>query len=162
MIGGASCDPTTERLAYEVGTLLARAETILICGGRGGVMEAASRGARDHDGLTVGILPGPDAQASAPNEAIQVRLFTGMGQARNLSVVLSAAAVIAVGGGWGTLSEIALALKHRIPVICLRSWNLDPPTGPDPLLFSADSPREAVSLAVTRGKPERLGRRLEE
>ena len=162
VIGGASCDPATGKAAFEVGAKLARSGAVLICGGRGGVMEAASRGARAHGGLTVGILPGPDATASAPNEAIGIRLFTGMGQARNLSVVLSAAAVIAVGGGWGTLSEIALALKHRIPVVCLRSWVLDPPAGPDPLLFNAESPEEAVSLAVARGKPERLGRRLED
>lgn len=157
VIGGAACDPETGRLAYEVGAALARAGAVVICGGRGGVMEAASRGARDHEGLTVGILPGRDAATSPPNDSIQIRLFTGMGQARNLSVVLSAAAVIAVGGGWGTLSEIALAMKHRIPVVRLRSWKLDPPTGPDPLLLSADSPEEAVSLALRRGKPERLG-----
>lgn len=157
VIGGATCDRETSQLAYDLGARLASAGAALICGGRGGVMAAASLGAHEQGGLTVGVLPGADGDTSPPNPSVNVRLFTGMGQARNLVVVLSAAAVVAVGGGWGTLSEIALALKHRIPVITLRSWSLDPPTGPEPLLFTANSAEEAVRLALAHAIPQRLG-----
>ena len=158
VIGGAECDDGLLEAAFSVGEGLARAGALLICGGRGGVMAAASRGARAAGGRVVGILPGADAAESAPNDDLSVALYTGMGQARNLSVVLSGAAAIAVGGGWGTLSEIALALKHRIPVVTLESWSLSRPDGrAEPLLRRADSPRRAVELALELAIPERLG-----
>ena len=106
----------------------------------------------------MGILPGSDAGASPPNDAVGMAVYTGMGQARNLSVVLSAAAVIAVGGGWGTLSEVALALKHGIPVVALESWSLSRPDGrPEPLLAAAGSPGEAVRRALEMADRSRLG-----
>ena len=124
----------------------------MLCGGRGGVMERVASGSRDGGGETVGILPGRSAADSAPNKSIDLAIFTGLGQARNQVLVLSAKAVIAVGGGWGTLSEIALALKHRIPVVLLESWTPHPPGGQsEPLLEYAASPSDAVAKAMAAG-----------
>ncbi|HEX2251689.1 MAG TPA: dethiobiotin synthetase, partial [Thermoanaerobaculia bacterium] len=100
--------------------------------------------------------PGRDAIDSPPGEAVEVAIYTGLGQARNQVVVLSAAAVVAVAGGWGTLSEIALALKHGIPVISLASWNPEPLDGEgEPLLRAAASPEEAVRLALAAARDGR-------
>jgi uncharacterized protein (TIGR00725 family) len=109
--------------AEQVGRLVARRGAVLVCGGLGGVMEAASRGARQEGGTAVGILPGLDR--SAANEHLDVALATGLGEARNALVVRAADAVIAVGGGYGTLSEIALALKAGKPVVGLDTWDID-------------------------------------
>jgi uncharacterized protein (TIGR00725 family) len=112
-------------------------------------MEAAAEGATGAGGFTVGILPGADASESPPNPHIQLPLYTGMGQARNLVLVLSADAVIAVEGGWGTLSEIALAAKHQRPLILLGSWNLKPPAGVEQdRIHRAETAPEAVETAV--------------
>jgi uncharacterized protein (TIGR00725 family) len=112
-------------------------------------MAAAAEGALKAGGQTVGILPGPNAQASPPNDSIQVAIFTGMGQARNLVLVQSAHALLALPGGWGTLSEIALALKQGIPVVSLGSWEPRPPSGEDsPGPVTADSPRDAVEKVL--------------
>ncbi len=158
VIGAGECDESVWRTAFAVGEGLARAGCHLICGGRGGVMAAASRGARAAGGTVVGILPGVDAHESPADDAVSVAVYTGMGQARNLTVVLSAAAAIAIHGGWGTLSEIALALKHRIPVIALDSWSLSRPDGRvEPLLRTARTPRHAVELALELADRERLG-----
>ena len=158
MLGAAECDERLRQIAFDTGEALARAGAYLICGGRGGVMAAAARGARSAGGTAIGILPGASARESPANDAIQMAIYTGMGQARNVSVVLSAAAAIAIHGGWGTLSEIAIALKHGIPVIVLESWVLSRPDGRDePLLRTACSPREAVKLALEMANRERLG-----
>ncbi len=149
VIGGGSCDDTGGSLAYEVGQEIARRNAILLCGGRGGVMEKAAAGARDAGGKTVGILPGRSAFDSPPNDSIDLPIFTGLGQARNQVLVLSAQAVIAVGGGWGTLSEIGLAMKHAVPVVLLRSWHLR--HAADHLekhLEIAETAKEAVEKAV--------------
>ncbi len=157
VLGAAGHDAELAELAHATGAAIARAGARLVCGGRGGVMRAASRGAREAGGLVVGVLPGADAAASPPNEAVDVAVYTGMGQARNLCVVLSAAAAVAVGGGWGTLSEIALALKHGIPVVALRSWDLERPDGaPEPLLATASSAEEAVARALELADRRRL------
>ena len=112
-------------------------------------MEAAARGARSAGGRTVGILPGASAGNSPPNPHIELCIYTGMGQARNLILVLSSSAVIGIGGGWGTLTEIGHALKHEIPVVLLESWQLErPDRQPQALLLRADSPAEAVELAL--------------
>lgn len=159
VVGPAVCDERTGALARELGTELARAGATVLTGGRGGAMAAASEGARAAGGLTVGILPGANAEQSPPNPHLAVALFTGLGQARNQVLVLSAGAVVAVGGGWGTLSEIALALKHRIPVVLLESWRLQRPDGLlDPLLAVALSPADAAEIAVRQA---RHGRREE-
>lgn len=149
VIGGASCDDRQRSLALETGRRIAQAGAVLLCGGRGGIMAAAAEGARSVDGTTVGILPGASSTETPANSHIELPLFTGMGQARNQILVLSADAVIGIGGGWGTLSEIALALKHRIPVILLGSWQLARPDGGDePLLQQAESAHQAVDLAL--------------
>jgi len=149
VIGAGSADRRLERLARETGEEIARAGAVLLCGGRGGVMEAAAGGARSEGGLTVGVMPGSDWRESPPNPHIELPLFTGLGQARNLVLVLSAKAAIAIGGGWGTLSEISLALKHGTPVVLLESWDLERPDGrPEPLLLHAETPGEAVAAAV--------------
>jgi uncharacterized protein (TIGR00725 family) len=148
--GGGRCDQATHDVAVEVGREIARAGAVLLCGGGGGVMAAAAEGARSAGGLTVGVLPGKDAVESPPNPAIEIPLFTGLGQARNVVLVLSADAVIAVGGEWGTLSEIATAMKHRRPVVLFDSWQLGHPAGPGTAMpATADTPREAVDLALT-------------
>lgn len=147
--GGASCGDEVADLAREVGREIARRGAILLCGGRGGVMAAAARGAAEAGGITVGLLPGRNAAESPPNPHIQLPLYTGLGQARNQVLALSAHALIAVGGGWGTLSEIALARKHGVPVVLLRSWTLERPDGAkESDLRTAGTPGEAVALAL--------------
>lgn len=106
-----------------MGRLLAERGAVLVCGGLGGVMEAACRGAKDGGGTTVGILPGTDRGEA--NEFVDVAIPTGLGEARNALVVRAAHALIAVGGGYGTLSEIALALKAGKRVVGLGSWDID-------------------------------------
>jgi uncharacterized protein (TIGR00725 family) len=151
VIGGAVCDGATRAAAFEVGRLIAEARAVLLCGGGAGVMEAAAEGARAAGGQTVGILPGTDAGASPPNRHIQIPLYTGMGQARNLVVVLSADAVVAIGGEWGTLSEIALAMKHGRPLVLLDSWRLGHPAAagaamPERAATAAEAVRRALEL----------------
>lgn len=148
VIGGSSCDENHARLARDVGAAIGKTGAVLLCGGRGGVMAAASEGARSAGALTVGILPGANSIESPPNPDIELPIFTGLGQARNQVLVLSADVVIGIGGGWGTLSEIGLALKARIPVVLLSSWYLTRPDGnSEPLLEQATSAEEALRLA---------------
>lgn len=147
VVGASSCPPETAALARAVGTAIASSGAVLLCGGLGGVMEAAARGAREAGGTTVGILPGSDAEESPPNRWIELPLFTGLGQGRNLVLVLSADAVVAVAGGWGTLSEIALARKHGRPVVLLESWELPGAAG-EHGLTSVHTPEDAVARAL--------------
>lgn len=145
VIGGGSASVEDVQAAREVGAALAEAGALLICGGLGGVMEGAARGARDRGGLTLGILPGPDAAAA--NAWIEVPLATGMGEARNALIVRAAEAVVAVGGEWGTLSEIALARKMGVDVVLLG----EPPA--DGLgLPHAKTPSEAADWALERAR----------
>ena len=109
VIGGGQCTKKEARLAEEVGRELAKRGAVLVCGGLGGVMEAACRGARSRGGVTLGLLPGTDRDEA--NGWVIVAVPTGLGEARNALVVRAADAVVAIGGGWGTLSEIALAMK---------------------------------------------------
>jgi len=149
VIGGATCDERHQELAHQTGRAIAHAGGILLCGGRGGVMAAAAEGAVSVGGQTVGILPGASATQTPPNPYIGLAIYTGMGQARNQVLVLSADAVIGVGGGWGTLTEIGIALKHGIPVVLLASWQLERPDGQtENLLTQAKDPEEAVRLAL--------------
>jgi uncharacterized protein (TIGR00725 family) len=122
VIGAGVCDAEVGAVAYEIGRLIARRGAVLVTGGLTGVMEAASRGARDAGGLVVGILPGLDPDSA--NSSVDVAIPTGMGQLRNGLVVSSASAVIAVAGEWGTLSEIGFALKLRKPVIGWNTWEV--------------------------------------
>jgi uncharacterized protein (TIGR00725 family) len=124
VIGASSAEDGSEtvRLAEEVGRLLAEAEATVVCGGRGGVMEAAARGAARAGGEVVGIVPGISIDDANPHCTHVVA--SGIGLARNLSVVASGDAVIAVGGAWGTLSEIGHARALDRTVVALRSWGL--------------------------------------
>lgn len=122
VIGGSQCTPEISIKAETVGRELARRGVVLVCGGLGGVMEAACRGAAVEEGITVGILPGIDPASANPY--VQIPIATGLGEARNVAVVKSAHAVIAIDGDYGTLSEIAFALKSGKPVIGLNTWEL--------------------------------------
>lgn len=122
VIGAGTADLQTRALAEDVGRALARRRAVLVCGGLGGVMEAAARGASSEGGLTVGILP-----HSSPDEAnpyIAVPIATGFGEGRNIIIVRTADALIAIGGEYGTLSEIAFALKTGKPVVGLMTWDI--------------------------------------
>jgi uncharacterized protein (TIGR00725 family) len=125
--------------AEAVGAELARRGAVVVCGGLGGVMEAACRGARAEGGVTLGLLPG--AQRAAANPWVSVAVATGLGELRNGLVVRSADAVIAIAGGYGTLSEIALALKAGMRVVGLRSWEIRG-------VVAADDAAAAVALAL--------------
>ncbi|HXF81160.1 MAG TPA: TIGR00725 family protein [bacterium] len=141
----ALSDPAHGALAEEVGRRIAEAGCALICGGLGGVMEAAARGARAAGGLTIGVLPG-ESRAEA-NPYIAVAVATGIGQMRNLIIVLTADALIAIGGGYGTLAEIGLALRHGRPVVGLRTWAAHRAGAPAPILV-AETAEEAVRAAL--------------
>jgi uncharacterized protein (TIGR00725 family) len=146
VVGGGICSSEEAGLAEAVGRGLAEAGAILVCGGMGGVMAAACRGAKSAGGLTVGVLPG--ISASDTNPYVDVPIVTGMGEARNVIVVRTAMAVIAVGGEFGTLSEVAFALKLGRPVIGLGTWELAKQGRPLDAVIKASTAEEAVRLAL--------------
>jgi uncharacterized protein (TIGR00725 family) len=125
--------------------IAARGHT-LICGGRGGVMEAACKGAREQGGHTIGVLPGDDR--SQANQYVEFPIVTGIGRARNVIVVLSADAVIAIDGSHGTLTEIAYALQFEKPLAGLNTWTFASGGVEDAAVLRASTPRQAVDLAV--------------
>lgn len=145
---GAS-DPTeTERdLARSVGVLLARADVVVVSGGLGGVMRASCEGAFTNGGTTIGLLPG--VERSEGNPFLSISLPTGLGQLRNGLVTNAADAVIAIGGGWGTLSEVGLAMRAGKPVVGLHTWATQSPHPSDRPTVVADSAVEAVRLALS-------------
>lgn len=146
VIGSGTCSDEIAALAREVGREIARRGAVLVCGGQGGVMEAACQGAKIAGGTTVGILPGTDR--SEANPYVGVPVVTGLGEARNAIVVRTADAVVAVSGGYGTLSEIGLALKMGRPVVGLGTWELCHSGQPVDAVARADSPAQAVELAL--------------
>ena len=146
VIGGSQCSKKEAQLAEEVGRELARREATLICGGLGGIMKAACKGASSAGGTTVGIIPGNDRQTANPY--VQIPIVTGLGEVRNVIVVKSVQAVIAIGGSYGTLSEISHALKNGIPVIGLNTWSLSRNGRKDKSIIPAQSPAEAVDKAL--------------
>ena len=157
VVGAGDADPDLERIAEEVGREVALAGATLVCGGLRGVMAAACRGAWSEGGRTVGLLPGDDRRAANP--WVEVALPTGLGEMRNGLIVRAADAIVAVGGEFGTLSEIALALKLNIPVVGVGTWELRRGDGRDAseLLRAADA-ATAVAWAVERvGASSRLG-----
>lgn len=139
VIGAGRATPEQREIARRVGELLARAGRALVCGGLGGVMEAACEGASAAGGLTIGYLPGLDPRDANPY--VTLALPTGLGEGRNLLIVRAAEVLIAIGGEYGTLSEIAFALKAGKRVIGIRTWEI-------PGIEWAESPEEAVRLAV--------------
>ena len=141
IIGAGLCDPEFSVLAEEVGQRVAERKAILYCGGLGGIMEAAARGAVRAGGITVGILPG--VKATDANPYIRIPVATGMGHARNVILVRSCEVLIAISGSYGTLSEIAMALKMWKPVVGLKTWsNL-------PDIHYVNSAEEAVEKAFS-------------
>jgi uncharacterized protein (TIGR00725 family) len=143
VIGGRAGDKQTLETARRVGELIARAGAVLVCGGLGGVMAAAASGARKADGLTVGIIPGNDPGEA--NSHIDVPIATGLGYTRNSLVAMNSDALIAIDGGFGTLSEIAYGNIYDKPVIGLGTWKIEG-------VIVAGSPEKAVELAIEAAK----------
>ncbi len=146
VIGGRSADKKTIETARLVGELIARAGAVLVCGGLGGVMAASAYGARQAGGLTVGIIPGEDPDEA--NNHIDVPIATGLGFTRNSLVAMNSEALIAIDGGYGTLSEIAYGNIYEKPVIGLATWAVEGVT-------PAESPEKAVELALRAIKSAR-------
>jgi uncharacterized protein (TIGR00725 family) len=149
VIGGEASGPEALDIAERVGREIAQSGATLVCGGRGGVMEAACRGAREAGGHTIGIMPGRGHEDSPPNPYVEFPVFTGMGFARNVIVVLSADAVIAIDGSYGTLSELAYALINDLPVVGIDTWdfNYDGFTAQERIVRVTE-PAEAVAKAI--------------
>jgi len=147
VIGGSA--PTAEEAtaAEAVGRALAEGGAILICGGRGGVMAAACRGAKSGGGLTIGILPG--THRGQANPYVDIPIVTGIGEARNAIITRTAQAVIAIGGSYGTLSEIAFALAFGVPVVGLGTWKMRRDGHPPVPIVRAATPEEAAVRAIT-------------
>lgn len=143
VIGPADASEKEASIAEEVGALLAKAGCVVVTGGLGGVMEAAARGAKSEGGTTLGILPGDSRHGSNP--FVDLAVPTGMGEARNALIARAADGVIAVGGGYGTLSEIALALKMGKPVVGIGTWEVS-----EEIKKAADG-AEAVEYLMTIG-----------
>ena len=142
---GESADPTSYADdAFKVGRLIGERGAAMICGGMTGVMMHAARGVKAADGLTVGLLPGDDPQAANP--FVDIAIATGMGQARNHVIALSADGMIAIGGGLGTLSEIAFGLRRGKVVVGLHTWRFDRPGRTEADLLPVDTAEEAVDL----------------
>ncbi|MBN2600480.1 MAG: TIGR00725 family protein [Candidatus Marinimicrobia bacterium] len=139
VIGGRKCTEAQYQIARDLGRLIAENDAILVCGGRTGIMEAVCRGAAEAGGITVGILPGDDKLDA--NEWVTVPIATGIGLARNAVIIRSASAAIAIGGSYGTLSEIAYCKQFGVPVYGIQSWDIDG-------LPSIETPEEALRLAL--------------
>ncbi len=154
VIGGNSPSTKASKLAYEVGSELAKEGAIVICGGLSGVMEEVCHGSKDHGGITVGILPGDDP--SSANPYVDIPIATGLGQVRNAIVARAGEAVIAIDGSYGTLSEIAHALAYGVPVIGLETWIVKLDDSPDAGIICANDPVEAVQRAVSLARRKGL------
>jgi uncharacterized protein (TIGR00725 family) len=146
VVGGSDCGSELAHLAEEAGKLLAEAGVGVVCGGGGGVMQAVCKGAYEAGGVTIGILPGVDNRAANPY--VRIAIPTGIGEARNAIVVRAGAAILAIGGGYGTLSEIAFGLKWGKQVIGLRTWQATNGSGQPAAIHSYSSALEAVAEIV--------------
>lgn len=146
VIGGSRASGEDLRLAEETGREIATRGAVLVCGGLGGVMEAACRGAHQAGGITVGILPGDKRQAA--NSFVDIPIVTGLGYGRNIIVARTAQVVIAIGGSYGTLSEISYALQGGVPVIGLNTWEFCREGKADKSIIRVSAPAEAAALAM--------------
>ncbi len=147
VIGGQQATEEEERTAYDVGRGIAEAGSYVICGGLGGIMQAVCRGAREAGGTSIGILPGPFRGDANP--FVDVAIATDMGQARNAIIVRTADAVVAVGGEYGTLTEIGMALKMGKRVVAVDSWRIERGgVFDDRIIYAADA-AEAVKLVLS-------------
>lgn len=140
IVGSGEQDKGLDAIAFEAGRLVAEAGFVLVNGGLGGVMLSSARGAKEAGGTTLGLLPGPSA--SDANPFIDIAVPTGMGEMRNALIVRAVSAVIAIGGGFGTLSEVAFSLKTGVPVVGVNTWDVS--SG----IIKADSAARAVRLAL--------------
>lgn len=140
VIGASEAEAKDLNIAYEVGREIALEGYILLCGGMGGIMEAACKGAKLNNGSTIGILPGESP--SEGNKYVDFPVVTGLSHARNIIIVRSSHVIIAIGGEFGTLSEIAFALKLKKQVIGINTWNVSES------IIKADTAKEAVAKAV--------------
>ncbi len=138
VIGSSSSSSSVSEIAYIVGKEIARKGAILICGGLGGVMEAACKGVKEEGGTTIGVLPGDSKEKANPY--VDIPITTGMGEARNIIIVRSSDAVIAIAGKYGTLSELAFALRFDVPIVGIATWNIDIP------ILRAKNPKQAVDM----------------
>jgi hypothetical protein len=147
VVGESQASPEIAKLAEQVGAEIAKAGAVLVCGGLKGVMEHAAKGAKSAQGITIGILPGSKREEANPY--IDYPIITGIGYARNKLVVKTGHVVIAIGGSYGTLSEIAFALGYEIPVVGLKTWHFTHHTGQlDNKVHYANTPKEAVESAI--------------
>jgi uncharacterized protein (TIGR00725 family) len=146
VVGAGEATPDLDVTAELVGQGLAQAGAVIVCGGLGGVMAAACRGARSAGGTTIGLLPGTDREAA--NEWVQIAIPTGLGELRNGLIIRAVDVVVAVGGEYGTLSEVALALKTRVPVVGLGTWEIRG-------VQAVDDAPAAVARALTLGRRSR-------
>lgn len=142
VVGSGICSRQEAKIAEEVGRLIAKKNCVLVCGGLGGIMEACARGAKKEGGLTIGILPG--VRNWDANDYIDIPIVTGLGEARNFLIVRNADAIIAIGGEFGTLSEIALAKKIGIPVVGINTWQLYKDGVKSKGIIEAREPAEAI------------------
>ena len=154
VIGASACSAEEAKLAETVGELLAQQGVTVICGGLTGVMEAVCRGSKTKGGLTIGILPGGDS--SMANPWVDIPVVTGIGEARNVVVAKSAQAVVAIGGSYGTLNEIAYALKSGIPVIGLNTWSLSRNGREDDSIIRVQDATEAVDKAIALARKHKV------
>lgn len=145
VLGGGAATSEENAVAERVGRLAAERGWVVLTGGGPGVMEAASRGAAEAGGLTVGVLPSDGPSGSYPNRWVAIPIYTGSGMARNAFNVLSATLCVAIGGGAGTLSEVAMALKAGVPVWCCASWQLTPPDDNAPMPRNFDDGQELLA-----------------
>ena len=146
VIGESKATDQNYSIAEKVGALIARSGATLVCGGLDGVMEAACKGAKSAGGSTIGILPGLNKHEA--NQWIDIPICTGLGDARNIVVVRTGSAVIAIGGAYGTLSEIGHALSDGKPIFALNSWEISKSGIQDPLLTHCKNETEAVEKAL--------------
>ena len=148
--GASEASETEAHDAEEVGRLLAGHGAIVVCGGMGGVMAAVARGAASAGGVSIGLLPGGDVSAAAPD--VTIALATGMGEMRNALIARCCAAMVAIGGGYGTLSEVGFALRLGRPVVALHSWEVRRPGArrADPAIARADTAAAAVDWVMSK------------
>src|SRR5437588_11904640 len=151
VVGGGEADADALTMAEEVGRNLAQRDAVVLCGGLGGVMEAACRGAKAEGGTTVGILPTDDRHQANPY--VDVAIATGMGEARNALLVRAADVLVAVDGEFGTLSEIALALRTGTPVVGISTWELSMQGRPVDVILRVETAEDAVEAALALAAP---------
>ncbi len=142
VIGGSQPDENSLKIAEEVGSLIAQKDAILITGGLGGVMSAASKGAKQADGLVIGILPTTDKESANPY--VDIPIITGMSEARNIIIARTCDCAVAIDGKYGTLSEIAYCLMFNVPVVGINTWEIAAP------IIVAKDAKEAINIAFDK------------